>query len=179
MPRSFRSSLVALCLLPAAAVAQAPDAAALVQRSRDALAPVAALVGQWEGEATIRRGPGEPTRVRQSEDILWGASGTVISIRGTGRDPATGATVFEAVGTLWFDPDLGKVRLRTHTDGRSVEADVEVRPDTLVWGFAVPGGRVRYVIALTADTWTETGDYIAEGRPPLRTTELRLRRVRR
>jgi hypothetical protein len=58
-----------------------------------------------------------------------------------------------------------------------VAADVEIRPDTMVWGFAVPGGRVRYVIALTDQTWHETGEFIRDGAPPVRTIEMRLRRI--
>ena len=115
--------------------------------------------------------------VRQHEDIVWGAAGTVIMIRGTGRDPKTDAIVFEAAGTLWFDLDTERVQFRTHRDGRSVAADVEIKPDTMVWGFAVPGGRVRYVIALTDHTWHETGEFIRDGAPPVRTIEMRLKRI--
>jgi hypothetical protein len=47
----------------------------------------------------------------------------------------------------------------------------------MVWSFAVPGGRVRYVIALTDQTWHETGEFIREGAAPVRTIEMRLRRI--
>ncbi len=121
-------------------------------------------------------GPGESMRVRQFEDIVWGAAATVIMIRGTGRDPKTDAIVFEAAGTLWFDLETERLQFRTHRDGRSVAADVEIKPDTMVWGFVVPGGRVRYTIALTDETWHETGDFVREGVSPVRTIEMRLRR---
>lgn len=170
---------VLLVVLTAPAAAQDPRAAADLQRARDALRPVAGLLGQWEGEASVRMGPGEPRRILQSEDIVWGASRSVVIIRGTGRDPATRDIVFEAAGTLWFDAEAGRIRMRTHRDGRTVEPEVEIRPDTIVWGFPVPGGRIRYTIALTADTWHEVGDYIADGRPPTRTVEMRLLRVAR
>jgi hypothetical protein len=171
-----RYMLSALLLgAPAALNAQARGDA-LAQRAREALAPVARMVGQWEGTAEIVQGPGEPIRVHQSEDIVYGASRTVIMIRGTGRDPATGDIVFEAAGMLWFDTQAGRLRFRAHRDGNAMDADVEARPDTLQWGFAVPGGRVRYLIALTDSSWHEVGYFEREGAPPFKTTEMRLRR---
>jgi hypothetical protein len=176
-PRSFRS--LALLLLAAPLAAQDPRAAADVARAREALKPIAGIVGTWEGEASVRTGPGEPMKVLQSEDIVWGASQTVIMVRGTGRDPGTRSIVFEAAATIWFDGEAGKVRMRTHRDGRGVEPDVQIKPDTIVWGFPVQGGRIVYTIALTADTWHETGDYVPDGRPAMRTIDMRLKRTPR
>lgn len=171
-------------LLPFSLLAQDPRAAATaaaIARARTALAPLAPLSGQWEGEANAMMGPGRTLRIRQSEDVTWGAGGTVLIIKGTGRGtegPTAGAVIFEAAALLWFDPDSGRVRMTAHRDGQSVEPSLEFRPDTLIWGFAVPGGRVRYVIAFTNETWVETGEFLREGAPPVRTIELRLKKVR-
>jgi hypothetical protein len=174
-----RHWLFALLLAaPIGAHAQAPNAAALAQRSRDALAPVARIVGQWAGDARVVEGPGEPIRVRQAEDVTFGAANTVILIRGTGRDPQTDAVNFEAVAMLWYDPQQGKLRMRSHRDGNTIEPEVEVRPDTLVWSFAMPAGRVRYVIALSDSTWHEVGTFERAGAPPMQILEMRLRRTR-
>lgn len=178
----MRRSLFVLalsCTLANISLAQAPDPTASTARSRAALAPVQRILGTWEGEARVMERAGEPIRVLQSEDIIAGAAGSVIIIRGTGRDPNTRAIVFEAAATIWFDPDLGRLRMRTHRDGRSVEPDIEVRPDTVIWGFAVPGGRVKYVIALTDSTWHEVGTYERAGVPPVTTIDMRLRRTGR
>lgn len=166
-------------LLPFALCAQDPQSAANTARARSALAPVAKMIGRWEGDARIWMGPGEPIAVRQHEDIVWGAAETVIMIRGTGRDPKSNAIVFEAAGTLWYDLETGRAQFRSHRDGRSVAADVEIKPDTMVWGFAVPGGRVRYTIALTDESWHETGEFLRDGAPPVRTIEMRLKRTGR
>lgn len=177
--RAFSQFALLLLAAPLAAplAAQNPRAAADLARSREALKPVAALVGTWEGEASVRTGPGEPLKVLQSEDIVWGASQTVIMIRGTGRDPVSKAIVFEAAATIWFDAEANRMRMRTHRDGRTGEPDVEIKPDTIIWGFPVSGGRIKYTIALTADTWHEVGDYIADGRAPIRTIDMRLKRT--
>lgn len=178
--RSARALLTAsLLVLPMTAAAQDPRAAADIAKAREALKAVATMAGQWAGDAEVRMGPGPALKVAQTEDITWGASGTVLLIRGTGRDPGTNAISFEAVGTIWFDAETNRLRMRTFNNGRSIEPELEVRGDTIVWGFAVPGGRVRYTIALTADTWHEVGHFIAEGRPPMTTIEMRLRRTSR
>lgn len=163
---------------PLDAQAQSRNAGALAQRSRDALAPIARIVGQWAGEARVVEGPGEPIRVRQSEDVAFGAANTVIVIRGTGRDPQTDAISFEAVAMLWYDPQQGKVRMRSHRDGNSIEPEVEVRTDTLVWSFAMSAGRVRYVIALSDSTWHEVGTFERANAAPMPILDMRLRRAR-
>lgn len=166
-------------LLAAPLAAQDPAAAQNIAKAKAALAPVASMIGTWDGDATVMTGPGQTLAVKQHEDIVAGAMGTVIMIRGTGRDPQTGAINFEAAGTVWFDVEAGKLRMRTFNNGRSIEPDVEIRPDTIVWGFAVPGGRIRYTIALTADTWHEIGEFIREGAAPIKTIDMRLRRTSR
>lgn len=170
-------SLVVLLAAAAALEAQAPNPEALARRSREALAPIQRIVGQWEGPARAWEGPGEPHVVRQHEDVVFGARNTIISIRGTGRDPESQAVVFEAAATIWFDPQAGRVRMRTHRDGNSVEPDIEIRPDTIVWGFPVGGGRVRYVIALTDSTWHEVGFFERAGASRFQTIEMNLRRT--
>ena len=167
-----------LLLLSAAALeAQAPNTAELIRRSQEALAPIQRLVGTWEGDALAVEGPGEPIRVRQHEDVVFGARRSIIQIRGTGRDPATREINFEAAATIWYDPQAGRVRMRTHRDGNSVEPEIEIRPDTIVWGFAVSGGRVRFTIALTDSTWHEIGVFERPGAPPMQTIEMHLRRT--
>lgn len=159
--------------------AQDPGAAARAARLRELMAPMGALAGQWEGEGRVSTGPGRPLVVRQVEDIAWGSGRTVLFIRGTGYSTeaaSTDSVVFEAAGVAWADAQAGKVRMRAYRDGLEVEADLAIRGDTIEWGFPVPGGRVRYVIALTADTWHEVGHFVREGGGEFPIVELRLRR---
>jgi hypothetical protein len=153
-----------------------------IAKGRSALAPIAGIVGQWEGDAHIlvgEEGGGKMT-VRQSEDISWGASQTVILIRGTGRSVEAanrGEIVFEAAAALWSDPASdNKLMMRTFHDGRSLAVDVEMRGDTLVWGFPAGPGRMRFAITVTDDTYHEIGEFIRPGAPPIKTIEITLRR---
>lgn len=166
--------------LPTLALAQDPTQNAATKTARAALSPIARIVGQWEGEATISTGPGESMTVRQSENIEWAADSSVIIIRGTGRSTQAadkGRIVFEAAAFMWYDADSSKVKMRTFSGGRSVDARIAVRPDTVVWGFPVPGGEVRYTIAVDDERWHETGEFVRTGAPPVRTIELLLKRV--
>jgi hypothetical protein len=182
VPLLVGSLLVGAIVAPRPARAQESPAAreASIARAKAALAPIAAIVGRWEGDAYPTRGPGQTMHILQQEDIAWGAGGTVLMIRGTGRSLEAadkGAIVFEAAAIAWFDPALGRVRMQTHTDGRTLVVDPEIRPDTLIWGFDTPGGRVRYTIAVGNDTFHEIGEFLRPGAPPVRTLEMRLRRV--
>jgi hypothetical protein len=161
----------------------AADAAKVAEaraaRARAGVAPLAGLVGRWSGEATtVQRGGN--LRVTQSEDVVWGAAQTVLFIRGTGRaleGPRTGEIVFEAAATVWFDADSNQVRVKTHRDGQVLEVVAEVKPDTLIWGFPVPGGRVRYVIAFGSDRWHEVGHFERPGAAPFKILDMTLART--
>jgi hypothetical protein len=150
-------------------------------KARAALAPLAKLVGQWEGDARVQTGPDASTVVRQHEDVVFGAASTLLIIRGTGRssDPAAkGSIVFEAAATVWFDTESNQLKMRAHrSDGMAVEPDIEVRPDTLIWAFPVPGGRIRYTIAYSDTEWHEVGHYLRDGVPPIQTIEMRLKKT--
>jgi hypothetical protein len=150
-----------------------------VPKGRVMLAPLQALVGRWEGEASVVAGRSGAVRVRQSEDVVWGAGQTVLMIRGTGRAKDSDHILFEAAAILWYDPDADRLRMRAHrAEGVSVDADVELKKDTLVWGFPANGGRVRYTLAFDADEWHETGQFLRPDGAPVPILEMRLRRAR-
>jgi hypothetical protein len=175
-----RFTLCVLFALPSILLAQGSSAAA---KATAAMAPFARLVGQWEGDARVTMVPGQPAQVvRQHEDIQLTNGGTVLKVMGTGRstDAATkGNVIFEATATIWYDNALNKLRMIAKTAGSdSVEADIQVRPDTLIWGFPVQGGRIRFTIAYSNTDWHEVGHYIREGMPPIPTIEMRLKKVK-
>jgi hypothetical protein len=184
--RRARTRRLAVTLLlagyPSLASAQAHSGGSteLADRARAALAPLSALVGQWEGDAWAVTGPGPRKRYRQFEDVVHGAGGTVLIVRGTGRSmqaPDSGQVAFEAAAMIWFDPDSSKLRMRAHrAEGLSIVPEIELRPDTLVWGFPVPGGRVRYVIAYNRTDWHEVGHFLREGAAPMLFIDMRLKR---
>lgn len=177
-----RFSLLLLFTLPAPLVAQsrgASDAA----KAKAALVPFTKLVGQWEGDARVMFVPGQPPQVvRQREDITLTNGGTMLKIVGIGRSTQPGAkdsVVLRASGTLWYDNATNKLRLVAQANGSdSVEADIQVKPDTLIWSFPIQGGRLRFTIAYTNTDWHEVGHFLMQGGNAIPTVEMRLKKVK-
>ena len=178
----IRPTLILLLALPVTTLAQGrgtSDAA----KARAALAPFAKLVGQWEGEARVSLVPGAPPQVAmQRYDITSEAGGTIIRVKGVGKSAdgtAKGPGIFEANATIWFDPQQNRLRMSARqAQGDSIDASIEVRPDTLIWGFPFQAGRVRFTIAYSATDWHEVGHFIREGAPPIQALESRLKKVK-
>jgi hypothetical protein len=149
----------------------------------EAMAKVGFLLGRWEGEGTMRRGPGEPQTSQVTERVSSKLGGQVVVLEGLGTVPgAAGAppkVVHEAYGVLSYDAQNAEYLLRAITgEGRTVDADVEVGDRRLVWSFAVPGGRVRYTLTLDeAGRWQERGEHSRDGATWSQFFEMSLRRV--
>ncbi len=179
--RSLFAALSLAVIVPATAQSQDPRAEATIARSRAALAPLTALLGEWEGDAKAMIGPGQTLVVRQHEDVRWASNGTVLVVNGTGRSTEAadrGKIIFQAMAVFWYDIELDRVRMRTFRDGLSIEPELEIKGDTLVWGFPVPGGRVRFTTAFGGDRWHEVGHFLREGAPPVVTVDMPLVRKR-
>ena len=103
-------------------------------------------------------------------------------VRGQGRslEPSNKDEImFEAAATIWYDDATGKLKMRAHrAEGVSVEPDMELKPDTLIWGFAVPGGRIRFTMAYGNGEWHEIGHFLRDGAPPMTTIEMRLKKLK-
>jgi len=172
-----RTAIWLLCTFPLALTAQGADA-----KAKAALAPLQKLVGQWDGEARVTLMAGAGQVVRQHYDVTQGAGGTTLNLKGIGRatTPAGRDTVvFQANATLYYDDAQGRLRVRAHTaQGDSVNADVELRPDTLIWGFPLQGGRIRFTIAYSSTDWHEVGHFIPQGGQPIPTVDMRLKKIK-
>jgi hypothetical protein len=173
MTRAF----LILLLMPISLSAQQPGMPD-GSRERAAIAPLTKLVGIWEGDASAMVGPGQMHSARQREEISLGAGGTVLVVRGTGRLKEDNSIVHDALATIWFDAATNKLKMRAHRmEGIAVEPDIELKGDTLVWGFAVQGGRVRYTTVFSDTAWHEVGHFIRDGAPPMLMMEMRLKKI--
>ena len=176
----YRHAMAALFLVtPMLTSAQAPGMPD-GSRERAALAPLTKLVGIWEGDASAMIGPGQMHAARQREVVELGAGGTVLIVRGTGRlKEENNRVVHDAAAMIWFDAAANKLRMRAHRmEGITVEPDLELKGDTLVWGFQVQGGRIRYTTVFSDTDWHEVGHFIREGMPPVVTMDMRLKKLK-
>lgn len=176
-----RSVLILLSAMPTLILAQSPGTADAA-KARAALAPLVKLVGSWEGDARVTLVPGAPAQTaKQRYEITSEAGGTMMRVKGVARsaDGTAKGGLFEANAVVWFDQQQNRLRMMARqVQGDSVEATIEVRPDTLIWGFPIQGGRVRFTIAHSNTDWHEVGHFIRDGAPPFQAVEMRLKRVK-
>ena len=174
-----RFSLFLLFALPAPLLSQAGADAA---KAKAALAPLMKLVGQWDGDARVSLLAGQTQVVRQHYDVTAGAGGTTLNLKGTGRvtTPAgKDSVVFHANATLFYDNTVNKLRVRGKlAQGDSILAEVEQRPDTLIYGFPLQGARIRFTIAYSNTDWHEVGHLIMPNGNTIPTADMRLKKAK-
>jgi hypothetical protein len=61
------------------------------------------LVGDWFGEASVLRGPGQFTDLTQTESARFTLDGFVLIIEGVGRAKADGKPALHALGLISFE----------------------------------------------------------------------------
>jgi hypothetical protein len=165
IPRMRTVPRLALSFFVAAVVAEAaqvpPPSTSPIARER--MKALEFLIGEWEGEAWMQMGPGQPETVAQQERVEWAAGGEVLVIRGLGRQG--GRVVHDAVGTIAWDSRSGRYTMWTYRAGTGASTpDLTVEPGVVVWGLATPGAEIRFTMRLDAEgRWTEKGERSTDG----------------
>ena len=128
------------------------------------------LIGEWKGEAWMQRGPGKPEYFVQTEKVTPTAGGKALLVEGLGRkkqeDGTAGDVVHDAVALISWDKAGKNYRFDAHVaQQESVDTALEVTaPNTAVWGFDMPQGKIRYTIRLTEKgEWNEVGEFSRDG----------------
>jgi hypothetical protein len=164
--------LVLLSGMAAVSYGQQPNVAA----QREAMKKLEFLVGKWSGQGTVVRGPGEPMKLRQSEDVQFKLDGLVMTVEGTGRN-AAGQVVFRAFATIAYDDSTSAYRFRAYNDGRYLDTELKVTPDGFAWGYTAGQLKVSNTMRLTAKgEWSETTETQFGETPPRKSVEMTLRR---
>lgn len=135
--------------------------------SREVLKKLNYMAGRWKGEATIQQRGGPPKKVIQEERIDWRLDSLVLTIEGTGKDPVTQKVAFHAFAIISYNQQAKKLEMKSFTmEGRQTDAYFNVISESeFVWGFDVPGGKIKYTITLSSQnrTWYEKGEYSPDG----------------
>jgi hypothetical protein len=86
--------------------------------------------------------------------------------------------VFNALAIISYDPAKRAYALRSYAMGFVGDYPLTVRPDGFSWSHpAGPGASIRYSATVRDGEWHEVGERIAEGAAPVKTIELRVRRL--
>ena len=153
-----------------------------VEAQRAAMKKLGFLVGEWSGEASALRGPGQFAELTQTESAQFKLDGLVLVIEGVGRTKADGKLSLQALGLISFDDEIGTYKMRAFNDGRWLETDVKLADgaNSISWGFALGEFKTTTVLRITENgEWTEHGELVIGDRPPQKMMELKVRRSSR
>ena len=167
------AALVALLVVNAGA--QRPDSNS-VEAQRAAMQKLAFLAGQWSGPATIRRGPGEPMHLTQTENVEYKLDGLVMVVEGKSTD-SSGKVVFNALATIAYDDAAHQYRFRAYNDGHYLDTELTVADKGFSWGFtAGPAHIVNTMHVTDKGEWSEVTEATVGGNPPRPSVEMLLQR---
>jgi hypothetical protein len=164
--------LIAMALPLSAQQAHGPD----IHAQRDAMQKLGFLVGRWSGPIRITRGPGEPLKFTQAEDVQLKLDGLVMLIEGqsTGAD---GKPQFLALGTIAYDDATRGYRIRAYNGGRYLDTELTVQPGGFSWGFDAGPAKIRNTMQLTAKgEWQETTEVTFGSALPRPSVQMLLKR---
>ena len=151
-----------------------------VEAQRVAMKKLAFLVGEWIGEASVLRGPGQFAELVQRESARFRLDGLLLEIEGVGRAKSGNEVVLQALGLIDFDDKAGMYRMRAFNDGRWLESEVVLvnGEESISWGFVVGEIRTKTVLRINnKGEWTESGELTVGERGPMKMMELRVRRA--
>ena len=147
---------------------------------RVAMKKLGFLVGKWNGEARLLRGPSEWVDLQQSEEAQYKLDGLILVIEGVGRTKSDGHSVLQALGVISFDDETATYRIRAFNDGRFLESEVKLldQDRVMTWGFALGQVTTKSVLRINeSGEWTELAEIKIGSEPPKKLLELTVRRT--
>lgn len=153
------------------------DPAAAIRAQAAAMAPLKIFDGAWRGPATVQIGGGKTLMLTQTERVGPLLDGSVRVVEGRGHD-AAGAVKFNAFGILSYNLQTKAYSMHAYAQGHADDFPVELLADGFAWTMAAgPGATIRYTARIEQGEWHETGERLADGQPPVRIFEMRLKRI--
>jgi hypothetical protein len=142
------------------AAAQGPPPSS--PEAREKMQALAAMVGEWEGEAWSEMRPGAREVVTQRETVEWAAGGEALLVRGSGS--VEGRVVHEAVGLIFWDARAQRYSMWAYRAGSgATQQEVRLDGEARVWGFSTPGGEIRFTQRIDEQgRWVEVGERSAD-----------------
>ena len=142
-----------------------------------AMAKLGFMRGVWRGPASGVMPTGQRYDVTQTERMgpMLGGDIVVIEGRGYRQDGTTG---FNAFAVVSYNPERAKYELRSYAQGYAGTFDLDLTADGYVWQIpAGPDAVIRYTATVKNNHWREVGEYVATGKPPVKSFEMNLDRV--
>ena len=146
------------------------------EAQRHAMARLAFLDGTWRGTARAMTPTGQFVDLIQTERAgpMLGGAIRVVEGRGYGQD---GSLQFNAFAVMAFDAAQGTYTMRSHANGRRGDFALKLTETGFVWEIPAGPAVIRYTATVADDEWVEVGERLVPGQPPMRTFEMRVKRV--
>lgn len=142
-----------------------------------AMAKLGFMRGEWRGPASGVTPAGQHYEVTQTERMgpMLGGDIVVIEGRGYRQDGTTG---FNAFAVVSYNPQRDKYELRSYAQGYAGTFDLDLTAEGYVWQVpAGPDAVMRFTATVKDNHWREVGEYVAPGKPPMKSFEMNLDRV--
>lgn len=163
-----------LLLVPLSLAAQQPSSG--IGAQREAMQKLSFLVGRWSGPVTVVRGPGEPLKLTQTENVDYKLDGLVLLIEGRSSGP-DGRAQFEALATIAYDDSSHTYHIRAYNAGHYVDTELTVEAGGFSWDFHSGPAKIQNTMHLTAKgEWQESTDVSFGSNPTHRSVEMLLER---
>jgi hypothetical protein len=150
-----------------------------LESQRAAMKRLSFLVGKWSGDARVRRGPGDPLELIQTEAAEYKLDGLLLLIEGIGRNKADGKIALQALGIISYDDESNQYHMRAFNDGRFLETELKLADggNALTWGFALGDIKTSSVLRIDENGhWTELHEIVIGSQPPRKFMELKVAR---
>lgn len=136
------------------------------------------MIGQWKGSGWIQQGPKRDT-FTGTESVQRKIDGLILLIEGKFANPE-GKVIHETLAAMSYDDKAKLYKMRAYLlNGNNGEYDFKIANDSFEWGFQTPGGGViRYTMTITAESWTEAGEFSRDGKSWIKFFEMKLERVK-
>lgn len=171
------SFVIALLVMVAGAGMAAPVSAQGATGEPASEHPLAFMFGEWVGEMTGVAPNGHRFRDRQTERVGPMLDGDIVVIEGRGYSD-NGDLAFNAFAIASPKSDGSGWEMRSYTGGNAGTWPFEPRENGFVWSVSAgPDARMRFTAIFDGDSWSQIGEYVAEGEEPIETFRMNLRRI--
>ena len=162
--------------IAAARAADPPDARSMIADEQRAMSLLAGFDGTWRGPAVMTLPGGRKLSLTQTERVgdMLDRSIKVIEGRGYADD---GRLVFNAFGVMSYEPSTGRYHFRSNAQGHGADLPIEISQDRFVWKLETGPVTIRYTATVKDGVWTEVGERLVDGEPPVRVYEMTLTRT--
>jgi len=171
---SLACAFLAMAAIPGITVQAAAQEAATEAASDH---PLGFMFGEWVGAMSGVTPNGQHYSGTQTERVGPMLGGDIVVIEGRGYSD-NGDLSFNAFAIASPKSDGSGWEMRSYTGGNAGTWPFEPRENGFVWSVpAGPDARMRYTATFSGDSWSQIGEYVAEGREPVQTFRMNLRRA--